>query len=52
MNVISPSDFLFLKDRSKLTVLINSAKDNMPSISGISKAGLLFYSEGYNLTIL
>jgi len=41
----------FFKSRGISTALISTAKNNASSIAGISKAGFLFFSEGYNLNI-
>lgn len=42
----------FFKTKGISTAVISTAKNNVASIAGISKAGFSFHSEGYNLNIL
>jgi len=41
----------FMKKNGKSIAFISTAKKNLPSISGIKKAGFSVYSEGYHLNI-
>ena len=41
----------FFEIRGKTSALISTAKNNAPSITGISKAGFYIYSDGYNLNV-
>jgi hypothetical protein len=41
----------FFEIRGKTSALISTAKNNAPSIKGISKVGFFIYSDGYNLNL-